>query len=75
MTKTAFILAYERQLRARYDWAVTHPDKLVKFMQVVANTINGNGTWNFHGEAAEAAWREIGGKGRHTLKALRALPT
>ena len=30
-------------------------------------------TWNFDGPATVAAWRAIGGKGKPTLKALRAL--
>lgn len=77
MTKTAFLQAYRAEL-ARYPWAAD-PERLARFMRVCAGTIAtpvdlSEGHWNHDGDAVTAAWRAIGGKGKPTLKALRALP-
>jgi hypothetical protein len=41
----------------------------------VRDTITGVGNnWCKDGDAADAAWKAIGGKGKPTYKALRALP-
>jgi hypothetical protein len=48
---------------------------LQSFLASVRNTLTGpRATWNHDGEWATAAWRSLGGKGKPTLKALRALP-
>lgn len=75
MTKMDFLLAYEREVIARYDWA-TDKAKLERFMASVANTITGGvATWNHQGPAVSAAWHAIGGTGKVTLAALRSLST
>ena len=72
MTKQAFLAAYRAALVA-YPWAADAA-RLDKFMASVAATIEGpHATWNHDGDAVTAAWRAIGGKGKPTLKALRAL--
>jgi hypothetical protein len=57
-------------------WALDEK-KLDNFMESVERTINSQTrcTWNVYGDAATAAWKFIGGKGKPTYKALRALPT
>jgi hypothetical protein len=75
MTKEQFLTAYREQLKATYAWARDDAAKLERFMASVRNTIShGVSTWVHDGEAVTAAWRAIGGKGKPTLKALRALP-
>lgn len=74
MTQTAFLEALRVELMARYDWT-KDAAKLARFMSSAEHTIAGNDwTWNHDGEAATAAWRTIGGKGKPTMKGLRALP-
>ena len=72
MTKTDFLTAYRSELTARYLWAGDEA-KLDRFMAAVAETLGGANTWSHEGEAVTAAWRAIGGKGKPTKKALRAL--
>ncbi len=73
MTKDAFLTAYRAHLTATHAWAQDRT-RLHIFMDAVANTLNGPAaTWNHDGDAVRAAWRDIGGKGKPTLKALRAL--
>jgi hypothetical protein len=74
MTRNAFLLAYEAELVARYDWAAD-TGKLAGFLANVRTTISTpRALWNHDGDAVTAAWLEIGGNGKPTLKALRALP-
>lgn len=73
MTKQAFLDAYRAELLARYPWAQDEA-KLGRFMSSVYATLRGSiNHWNNDGEAVVAAWRKIGGKGKPTYKALRAL--
>lgn len=73
MTKIAFLAAYRADLLQRYEWA-RDAAKLHRFFESVEQTINGGpATWNFSGESVTAAWKAIGGKGKPTLKGLRAL--
>jgi hypothetical protein len=72
MTRAAFLNSYGFQLMARYEWA-RNADKLSRFLESCAATLNGASSWNHDGPAVMAAWRTIGGKGKPTLKALRAL--
>ena len=73
MTKEDFFRAYEAELLKAYAWA-TDTDRRHKFMLSVRTTlVSSVATWNFDGPATVAAWRAIGGKGKPTLKALRAL--
>ena len=73
MTKTKFLTLYRAELVARYSWA-SDTAKLDRFMQSVSDTIHGSvNTWNNDGEAVISAWKQIGGKGKPTYKALRAL--
>ncbi len=71
-TKKQFTDAYRETLVQMYAWA-THSDALNKFMESCEATLAGANTWNFHGHAVNQAWVAIGGKGKPTLKALRAL--
>lgn len=73
MTKAQFLTNYRAELIARYSWAADTA-KLDRFMASCDETISSpRAKWNHDGEAVTAAWRSIGGKGRPTLKALRAL--
>lgn len=74
MTKTKFIDRLQKELIARYDWAKDEK-RLNHFIEGVRATIfDGASRWNNDGDASNAAWRAIGGKGKPTYKALRALP-
>ena len=73
MNRAAWLTAYVEQLRARYAWAA-EPERMERYLASVTATLNGATSWNHAGEAGQAAWRAIGGKGKLTLKALRALP-
>lgn len=70
-TKEEFLTAYEACLLC-YTWAAD-PAKLAKFMASVRATLDGASTWNHDGDAVNAAWKLVGGKGKPSLKALRAL--
>lgn len=73
MNKQSFLTQYEATLKATHPWA-TDAEKLARFMDSVRETITTQkSTWNHDGEAVTAAWKAIGGKGKPTLKALRAL--
>ncbi|UMO76064.1 hypothetical protein [Planktothrix phage Pra-JY27] len=72
MNKDAFLAAYRQALIETYDWA-RNPAKLDLFLASVRATLDGARTWNHDGECVTRAWREIGGKGKPTLTALRAL--
>lgn len=75
MTKKAFLDAMRAAIERLYGsgWA-NNPAALERFMESVRLTIEGKQwTWNHDGEACTAAWRAIGGKGKPTMKALRAL--
>jgi hypothetical protein len=71
MTKSSFLSEYRKSASA-LPWA-SNSDKLERFMESCRATLNGASTWNHDGESSAAAWRAIGGKGKPTLKALRAL--
>lgn len=73
MTKTAFLAAMRAECIARYPWAADTA-KLDRFMESVQFTIESKvWSWNHDGAACVAAWAAIGGKGKPTMKALRAL--
>lgn len=73
MTRAAFLVAYEKQVRA-YQWAGDQA-RFETFMAKVRETLDGRGIpWAWNSDGSIAAWKEIGGKGKPTLKALRALP-
>lgn len=75
VTKNAFLAAYRTALVAAYPWAAD-VTRLNRFMASCVWTLEGpSATWNHDGEAVVSAWKSIGGKGRPTLKALRALPS
>lgn len=75
MTKTAFLDAYRGEVLARYPHRyAADPDRLAKLMSAAAVTIRGEGIpWHWEGPASLAAFRAVGGKGKLTLKGLRAL--
>lgn len=73
MTKQAFLTAYRQSLLARYPWAQNN-DKLERFLSSCEVTLNGGSSWNHDGDSVVDAWKAIGGQGKPTLKALRALP-
>lgn len=75
ITKDTFLIEYRAVLLSTFGWA-NDRDKLNRFMESVAITLNVGGpqTWDHHGEAVARAWRNIGAKGKPTLKAMRALP-
>jgi len=71
MNKRSFLFEYRKAVSA-LPWA-SNPDKLERFMESCRATINGASTWQYDGELCVRAWHAIGGKGKPTLKALRAL--
>ena len=72
-TQLDFLTAYCKQLVNTYPWA-RDDAKLIPFLAAVSATLDGDDTWIHDGAATQAAWRDIGGKGKVTLAALRALP-
>jgi hypothetical protein len=73
-TKQAFLAEYRRVLvRTGEPWCLEEA-RINKFMNSVATTVRGGNTWNHNSLSARKAWRNIGGKGSYSLKALRALP-
>ena len=74
MTRAAFLAAYRAELLRVYTWA-QNTAKLDAFMgEVEATLIGPRNPWHHEGAAVTAAWRNIGGKGKPTKKALRELP-
>lgn len=71
-TKEEFLTFYGACLIADYPWARDEA-KLTKFMASCSATLAGASTWNHDGDAVRVAWKLIGGKGKPSLKALRAL--
>ena len=73
-TKAAWLAAYRARLEV-YGWA-REPEKLERFMASVRETITTDrATWNHSSsDMGREAWRDVGCKGKMTLKALRALP-
>lgn len=74
-TKETFLAAYRDALQV-YAWA-QDAAKLDWMMEAVRATItrpSGGGPWNHNGPSTAVAWRAIGGAGKVTLKAIRALP-
>jgi hypothetical protein len=73
MTKDALLIAYRAVLLAEYPWA-QDADKLDRFLASASRTIRTTAaTWNHDSPAMLKAWRSLGGKGRLTLTALRAI--
>lgn len=75
MTKAQFLTALRAELLAHYgeQWA-SDPEKLQRFMVRTTEMLDTvSTTVNIEGPAFVEAWRAIGGKGRPTYKALRAL--
>lgn len=73
MSRAAFLAAYRAELIAMYPWA-QDAARLERFMGTVVDTLDGPGSpWHHEGDAVTAAWRNIGGKGKPTKKALREL--
>ena len=74
MTKAEFIAAYREHVVANYPWA-TNELKLDRFMRSVTETLTTeNNPWAWDGPSAKATWKQLGGKGKLTLKGLRELP-
>ncbi len=75
MTREKFVSTYRDFLVATYPWA-RDLARLEKFMASVEVTLaTSANTWNIDSECVRAAWRAIGGKGRPTYRALKALPS
>lgn len=72
LTKIAFLEAYKARLVSRYGWA-HDAINLNNFVISCIATLDGANTWNHTGPAVTDAYRAIGGKGKATLKVLRAL--
>jgi len=71
MNKTSFLSEYRKSVSA-LPWA-SNSEKLERFLESCRETLNGASTWQYDGELSVKSWRAIGGKGKPTLKALRAL--
>ena len=73
-TRAAFLAAYRAKVMA-FPWAQQNPGKATLFMSAVEETLKGGQTiWAWDGPMAKVTWKEIGCKGKMTLKGLRALP-
>lgn len=72
MTKKAFYAALKAELK-KYPWAADAA-KLDRFMAHVEETMEWGKNLVTIGDSFHAAWKAIGGKGKATFKALRALP-
>lgn len=73
-TRAAFLVAYRFKL-SFMSWARNDPGLLDKFMCTVEDTLTGRSNlWLWDSPLVREAFTEIGGTGRLTLKALRALP-
>lgn len=72
--KAEFLLRYREALQNAYTWA-SDPATLNRFMASAERTIrNEANTWNHDSAIVSRVWCELtGGKGRASLKALRAL--
>ena len=74
MTKAGFLAAYRAALLEAYPWA-KDAERLEKFMDAARADLAGAAACvDWTGAAVLQVWRAIGGKGRPTRKALRALP-
>lgn len=75
VTKEGFLAEYRDLILATYSWA-SDPVQLESFMAEARATIyTDKVTRRLRGSfCAKQAWRNIGGKGQLTYKALRALP-
>ena len=73
MTKSELSAAYRDLLPRVFPWAQDQ-DRLDRFMASFERTIRTSAaTWNHNSPTIWQAWRTLGGKGRPTLKAMRAL--
>lgn len=73
-TRAGFLAAYRALVLATYPWAHDKA-RLDKFMAAVRATICGDGiAWAWDGDVTKRVWKALGGTGKLTLKALRALP-
>lgn len=74
MSRQKFLDLYRAALIATYAWARDDAAKLERFMLSVEETLaSKHSTWNHSGDAVTVAWREMGQRGKPTLKQLRAL--
>lgn len=74
ITKKVLCAALEEKLVEMYPWA-QDKQKLDNFMGSFRRTIAGKSSFcTVDGDALKAAWKDLGGKGKITYKALRALP-
>ena len=72
MTRMSFIEQYTASLCRVYPWA-TDKVKLFKYLRSVVDTLDGGNSWACDGACIQTAWQAIGGQGKVSLKALRAL--
>lgn len=74
MTKAEFLAQYRAGIIKAFEWT-QDATRLERFMASVEATVYGPGCpWNHNSDVATAIYRANGGKGRVTLKWLRALP-
>lgn len=75
MTKAAYLAKLRELIVARYPWA-QDAAKLGRFMDAarVSLGLAEGQQADIGGQSFTDAWRALGGKGKPTLKALRALP-
>ena len=74
MSRQKFLAHYREALLSTYEWARSDPAKLERFMLSVEETLaSKHSTWRHVGDAVTVAWRSMGGRGKPTLKQLRAL--
>ena len=74
-TREGFLAAYRAELVKLHPWAQRDGGMLDRLMQAVRETITTKRTlWVWDAPSSKAAWKAIGGAGKLTLTALRALP-
>lgn len=72
MQRSDFIKEYRLSLARVYPWA-GNGMKLDAYIASVRETLSGGNSWHHLGDCVTAAWKAIGGQGKPSLKALRAL--
>ena len=74
LTKTSFLHKYEQAIISTHPWA-SDDTKRAKFMEAVRMTLTTDKCpWQHQTALVTSVWKSLGGKGKPTLKALRALP-
>jgi hypothetical protein len=73
LTKKTLRAAYIDRVKTTYPWA-SDEQKLANFCTTLDRTFAGSTELSIYGFQFTECWRDLGGKGKPTYKALHALP-